>query len=551
MTQNNVIKLNTRFVLVFFLLLLVSLVSRAKTNNDVQGTLSAYGQALAEHNRALGTWALYHGEQKVFKQTLIPNKEQSGIDVDSSKSIHQYKIGSISKTLTAVLTFKMIENGKLNLDTPLSQFYPDIANAEDITIGQMLNHHSGIASYTDSGEFMSYYQSPQTQEQMETRIEALPAAFAPGEKGAYSNSNYLLLGYILEQVSGHSYAELLNKHIVEPLQLKQTYFGTDGDDNNPQSYQWHSDKDQWQTIDPWSLSVAGAAGAIISTSNDLNRFFRGLFHNKLLSKDSFAKMTSLTDGFGYGIFKTKVQNNNQEITGYWHNGGIEGFASHAIYYPEIEVTTVVLSNGLNKTTMDNLNSALIDAYLGQSLDNKLSALEIKADQLKPYTGYFQSDTSPLDIEVMLMDDQLMAQATGQGAFPLSPDGEDRFTFQPAGIEMLFNKDMNGFTLNQGDNKNVYQRNDDAKPKAVAVDETILQSYTGVYASDSFPLDITVTLKDGQLMAQATGQGAFPLTAKSETEFTYSAANITMSFNADKQTMAFTQMGRSFEMQKKQ
>jgi Beta-lactamase class C and other penicillin binding proteins len=92
----------------------------------------------------------------------------------------------------------MIENGKLNLDTPLSQFYPDIANAEDITIGQMLNHHSGIASYTDSGEFMSYYQSPQTQEKMETRIAALPAAFAPGEKGAYSNSNFLSLGYILE-----------------------------------------------------------------------------------------------------------------------------------------------------------------------------------------------------------------------------------------------------------------------------------------------------------------------------------------------------------------
>lgn len=103
---------------------------------------------------------------------------------------------------------------------------------------------------------------------------------------------------------------------------------------------------------------------------------------------------------------------------------------------------------------------------------------------------------------------------------------------------------------QSANHNVYQRNDDAKPKAVAVDETVLQSYTGVYASDSFPLDISVTLKDGQLMAQATGQGAFPLAAKSETEFTYKAANITMTFNSDKQTMAFTQMGRSFEMQKK-
>ncbi|MCW8869955.1 MAG: serine hydrolase [Proteobacteria bacterium] len=550
MTQNNVFKMNSRSVIVFLLILLVSLSSQAKTNTQAKGKLAAYGQALAEHNRALGTWALYHGEQTVFKQTLIPNKEQSDIDIDSSKSIHQYKIGSISKTFTAVLTFKMIENGKLNLDTPLSQFYPDIANAEDITIGQMLNHHSGIASYTDSADFMSYYQSPQTQEKMETRIADLPAAFSPGEKGAYSNSNFLLLGYILEQVSGQSYADLLQKHIIKPLELKHTYFGTDDDNNKLQSYQWRNDKDQWQAIDPWSLSVAGAAGAIISTSNDLNHFFRGLFQNKLMSEDSFQQMISLKDGFGYGIFKTKVKNKDQEITGYWHNGGIEGFASHAIYFPDIDVTTVVLSNGLNKATMDNLNSALIDAYLGQSLQAKISALEVTADQLKPYTGYFQSDTSPLDIEVMVMNDQLMAQATGQGAFPLSPDGEHRFTFQPAGIEMLFNKDMNGFTLNQGDNKNVYQRNDDAKPKAVAVDEAVLQSYTGVYASDSFPLDITVTLKDGQLHAQATGQGAFPLTAQSEAKFTFSAADISMVFNADKQSMAFTQMGRSFEMQKK-
>jgi len=545
--------IKTRTLILSLTALCVSLVATAKTdiNRTAEAPLTEYGQALADHNRALGTWTLYQGDDVIFKQSWLPSQDGTGIVIADDKQIHQYKIGSITKTFTAVLTFKMIEAGKLSLDTPLSQFYPNIANAKDISIGHMMNHHSGIASYTDSPDFMSYYQSPQTQEQMETRIEALPAAFAPGEKGAYSNSNYLLLGYILEQVSGQSYAELLSKHIVDPLKLQHTYFGTDGNDNNPQSYQWHNDKNQWQSIDPWSLSVAGAAGAIISTSDDLNRFFRGLFNGQLLSKDSFEKMTSLTDGFGYGIFKTKVKNKDQEISGYWHNGGIEGFASHAIYFPKIDATTVVLSNGLHKTNIDDLNSALIDAYFGRSLDNKLAALEVKADQLKPYTGYFQSDTSPLDIEVMLMDNQLMAQATGQGAFPLSPDGEHRFTFAPAGIEMLFHDDMNGFTLNQGDNKNIYQRNDAAKPKAVAVDSAVLQSYTGVYASDSFPLDITVSLKDGQLQAQATGQGAFPLTAKSENEFTFAAADITMVFDVAKQTMAFTQMGRSFEMKKKE
>ncbi len=533
------------------LFLNASVQAKTDINRTSEVPLTEYGQALATHNRVLGTWALYQGDETIFKQTWLPSEDGSGVVIADDKQMHQYKIGSISKTFTAVLTFKMVEAGTLSLDTPLSQFYPKIANAKDITIGQMLNHHSGIASYTDSPDFMSYYQSPQTQEQMETRIEALPAAFAPGEKGAYSNSNYLLLGYILEQVSGQSYAELLNKHIVKPLGLQHTYFGTDSHGAAVKSYQWHNDDKQWQDIDPWSLSVAGAAGAIISSSDDLNRFFRGLFNDQLLSKEYFEKMTTLTDGFGYGIFKTKLKHKDKEIIGYWHNGGIEGFASHAIYFPDIDVTTVVLSNGLNKLTVDDLNSALIDAYLGHSLDNKMAALDIKADQLKSYTGYFQSDTSPLDIEVMLMGNQLMAQATGQSAFPLTPDGERRFTFQPAGIEMLFTEDMNSFTLNQGEHKNVYQRNDAAKPKAAEVPLETLQQYTGVYATEGFPLDIKVFIENGQLMAQATGQGAFLLTAQSDTEFSFSPANITMVFNPETNSMQFTQMSRSFEMRKKE
>src|SRR5690606_38818621 len=223
MTNHLKISAKNQFSIVTILTLIVfvfiSAPINAKTDNNAQTKLSAYGEALAEHNRVLGTWALYQGEKNKFKQTLVPNKDGTGIVVADDKATQQYKTGSISKTFTAVLTFKMIEADKLSLDTPLAKFYPNIANAKDITIGQMLNHHSGIASYTDEADIMAYYQSPQTSEQMVARIEALTAAFEPGEKADYSNSNYLLLGYILEQVSGQSYADLLNKHIVEPLNL--------------------------------------------------------------------------------------------------------------------------------------------------------------------------------------------------------------------------------------------------------------------------------------------------------------------------------------------
>ncbi len=539
-------------LLVLILASATSLFSHAKTHIEPHKQLTAYGQALAEHNRVLGTWSLYQGADAVFTQTLLPNKEGTGVVVADDKIVHQYKIGSISKTFTAVLTFKMIEAKKLSLDTSLAKFYPDIANAEAVTIGHMLNHHSGIASYTDHSDFLAYYQKPQSQTQMVARIEALPAAFKPGEKAAYSNSNYLLLGYILEQVSGQSYANLLNTHIIKPLQLKRTFYGSDNQIQGITSYQLVTEQGaaKWQVIPPWSLTTAGAAGAIISTADDLHTFFRGLFNDQLISAQSRKQMTTLQNNYGSGIFQTEFTVKDKEIIGYWHNGGIEGFASHVMYFPSIDMTTVVLSNGLYKSSIDDLNQALIDGYRGVSMDTKIAALTIKAEQLKPYIGYFQSAASPLDIDVSLLDNQLMAQASGQGAFPLTPDGEHRFTFAAANIEVLFKQDYTGFTLNQGANRTDYQRNDDAKPQAAEVDEALLQSYTGVYATDSFPLDITVSLKDGQLQAQATGQGAFPLTAKSTTEFTFSPANITMVFDADKQTMHFSQMNNSFEMQKK-
>ncbi len=530
---------------------LVSLSSQAKTaNNDIKTQLAAYGEALAIHNRVLGTWALYQGEDTVFKQSLVPNEKGSGIVIDQSAKVLQYKIGSISKTFTSVITFKLIEAEKLSLDTSLAQFYPEITNAADITIGQMLNHHSGIGSYTDSEDFLSYYQKPQSQAQMVSRIEALPAAFKPGEKAAYSNSNFLLLGYILEQVSGQSYADLFKVHITEPLKLKHTFYGSDDQVKDIQSYQWINDSTEWQVIPNWSLSVAGAAGAVISTADDLHLFFRGLFKDQLISAKSREQMLKLTDDFGYGIFETDFMDGEKKIIGFWHNGGIEGFASHASYFPSVDMTAVVLSNGIYKSSIGDLNQAIKDAYLGLSLQSKIEAFDIKAEQLKPYTGYFKSETSPLDIEVSLLDNQLMAQATGQGAFPLTLDGDHRFTFKSAGIEMLFSEDFNGFTLNQGDNHTPYQRNDADAPKTVEVDQAILQSYVGVYASDSFPLDITVTLKDGQLHAQATGQGAFPLAAQSATEFTFAAAGIDMVFDAENNSMRFSQMGNNFEMQRK-
>jgi len=513
---------------------------KASSDKTEESQLDPYFKALADNNRLLGHMALYKGNDKVYSTTL----EAAGGETLKNDKQLKYKIGSITKTFTATLVFQLIEEGKLSLDTTLDSYYPKVANADRITIQQMLNHHSGIHSYTDDPNFISYHMSPQDKTFLVNKIQGFDADFEPGEKGAYSNSNYLLLGYILEEIEEKSYAELLENKIFKPLGMKDTFIGKAINPKNAEAYSYQFNGEKWEEVPQWDMSVAYSAGTLVSTADDLNLFITGLFEEKLIESSSLEQMIELEDGFGKGIFGTKYKLGDSELQGYWHNGGIESFISHLAYYPEKDVSVVVLTNGLNydvRTIYENM----LDAYFGKDVPVPEFGQEIELDEevLKPLVGDYESETHPLDISISLLEGKLYAQATGQGGFPLTALSENTFEFSRAGIEIEFDRDNDQFAIKQGGRADVFIKvGGGESTKAVEVPVETLEKYVGTYQSDDFPLDIEVMVKNGSLYAQATGQSAFPLTPVNQKKFSFKLADIVIEFDVKNRQLTITQRG---------
>ncbi|HTM65671.1 MAG TPA: serine hydrolase domain-containing protein [Flavipsychrobacter sp.] len=172
-----------------------SLIQTVDTNNRIMGTLTLSENGKVIYNKAWG-------------YALLDGNDQLKANTDT-----KYRIGSITKMFTTVMVLQLIEEGKLQLNTPLATYYPNIPNAKDITIEQMLNHHSGLYNFTDSS-YLVYHTEPKTKEQMLAMFEQQKPSFSPGDSADYSNTNFVLLGYILEKVTGDSYANnRVNGHL--------------------------------------------------------------------------------------------------------------------------------------------------------------------------------------------------------------------------------------------------------------------------------------------------------------------------------------------------
>ncbi len=170
----------------------VSVSSIAFSQSNVREKLSNYLDSLNVHHKIMGSFAFADNNQTSFIKVVglsdVEKKQKANMNT-------QYRIGSISKTFTAVLVMKAVEEKKLTLTTKLSQFYPDIPNADKITIENLLQHRSGIHNLTDEEEYMQYYTQTKTEKDLIDIIKKYKSDFNPGIKFEYSNSNYILLGF--------------------------------------------------------------------------------------------------------------------------------------------------------------------------------------------------------------------------------------------------------------------------------------------------------------------------------------------------------------------
>jgi len=401
---------------------------------------------LAQKNKAMGSLILSKNG-KVLYSKAIGYSFISDVEKKPAYETTKYRIGSITKMFTAAMILQLSEEGKISLDATLDKYFPTLPNASKITIRNLLNHRSGLHNFTDEPEYLKYMTSPKTQDEMLTIISKYPVDFQPNEKYSYSNSNYVVLGYIIEKICNEPYSKVLKSRITVKLGLTNTYLGGKTDIKNNESYSFRWVKN-WEQQPETDMSIPGGAGAIVSTPADLAEFIEALFSLKLITENSLNQMKNMIDGYGMAMIKAPFHTK----TGYGHGGGIDGFASNLIYFPEDNLTLAYCTNGQVYPVNDILTGVLsIYHNMEYSIPKFIPkpVITLKTEELDKYLGEYSSTQIPLKIIITKDKSTLFAQATGQSAFPLEAIDKDKFQFEQAGIEMEFNTDKSEFTLKQG------------------------------------------------------------------------------------------------------
>jgi len=411
--------------------------------------LDSLFQILDENNRFMGSLSISENGKIAYSKTIGKADLASG---KSSDNLTKYRIGSISKMFTACLIFQAIEENKLSLKQNINRFFPKITGAKEISIGNLLNHRSGIHNYTNDTSYFNYYTASKSQKEMLEIIQASGSDFKPNSKAEYSNSNYILLSFILEKIYKKSYEELLDIKIIQPQGLKNTYFGKKLElaKNECASYRFSG---KWELEKETNSSVSLGAGGIVSTTEDLLFFISNLFEGKIINTASLEQMTKLEDGYGMGIFPVPFYDKK----GFGHTGGIDGFSSFLYIFPEEKISIALTSNGSRFNNNDIGIAALSDCFDKSFTLPSFYAVELRSEDLDKYLGSYVNPEIPIKISITKDSLSLIAQATGQPSFTLELIGKDSFEFSPAGVEIQFIPQKNLLILKQGGGEFTFTR----------------------------------------------------------------------------------------------
>lgn len=426
-------------IVVFSSFLILETVYSQIANQD---SLDTFFIELENNEKFMGNVLILKNQKKLYSVSL----GFSNLDAAKKANFNtKYRIGSISKTLTASLVLKAVEEGKINLSQSIESFFPTIKNADKINIAHLLNHHSGIHNFTSNEDFMQWHFTSKTEEEMVDVIASEESDFEPGEKAAYSNSNYVLLSYILQKVYNKKYADILQDKIITPLHLKHTRFGDRSLPENEKTNSYFFEL-KWNRVTETDESIPMGAGGIVMSAYDLSLFIDGLFNGKLLSKKYLDKMLTQIDGYGMGIFKVSI--NNKEA--YTHDGKIDGFNSVFYYFPKEQITYVLLSNAENYS-LSKINDILLKATFNQTTKiPRINPYKLSFEDLNPYLGIYTSQESPLIITISRNKNKLLAQPEGQKIFTMDSMDKDLFKHDKSGVTLEFVPSENKMTMKQGE-----------------------------------------------------------------------------------------------------
>ena len=445
-----------------------------------------------------------------------------------------FRLGSITKQFTASVIMQLVQEGRISLDDPLSRFLPDYPQpGAAATVRQLLNHTGGVQSYTAIPGFMGEDANTSrayTTAEMIALFRDMPSPTRPGEAWNYNNSGYVLLGAIIERVTGKAWHEAITERITRPLGLTTIRYGV-GEERIPNMARGYTrDDDAVRPSRPIHMSVPHAAGALTGNVRDLATWAQALHHGRVVSAQSYAQMTqaaALPEGrthpYGFGLGLGDVR--GRPAVG--HGGGIFGFGTSSTYVPSEDLFVAVFTNSdTHDIAPDVTLNRLAAIALGDPYP-ELNAVALDMAAVEPLTGLYRIDGASDDRRFFTRDGKLYTQradAPPQEAFAA---GQDRFFYGPASLTWFeIRRAADGAHVMEMHQQGAHTAERavrtgpvpaEAAAVAVALPRAVLERYVGAYRMPIGQLTVAIDA-DGTLTGQLPGQPPVHLDATSETEF---------------------------------
>lgn len=428
-------------------LLTLVIVSMGYTQTIDKEKLDQLFDRLLEKNKGMGSIVIAK-EGRIVYERAFGYSLMDGPTKTPITSNTRFRISSITKTYTAVMILQLVEEGKLKLQDNLDRFFPEIPNANKITIEQILRHRSGIPELKVEP---NWGRQSRTHDEVLAVIEKGQPNFEPDSKHEYSNTGYVILGYIIEKVEGKPYQDVLKERITSKLGLKNTYLGegnTNTEKNESLSYRYLG---EWKEAPELNLSVPAGAGAIMSTPGDMAKFIQALFDHKLVSKASLDKMMTMQDGEGMGMEPFTFSGK----TLYGHTGGSNSSGSWLAYEPEEQLALAYTTNAKIYPVAD-IVAAVFDIYWNRSYQvPTFEALVVSPEILDKYVGVYVVAGTPARMTVT-RSGSTIAIENGGNTIPLEATAPDTFNLAP-GVTVSFDMSKKQMTIKRPQGERVFTR----------------------------------------------------------------------------------------------
>ncbi|MBT8284774.1 MAG: beta-lactamase family protein [Flavobacteriaceae bacterium] len=403
------------------LFIVVSVCGQSTNRIDIE--IDAYLKPYLDMDAWSGIVAIYEDDKPVFQKAYgYADREWKTPNTLDTK----FRIASISKLFTEVAILMLVEEGKLSLDDRLNIFIPDYPRGNEITVQQLLNHSSGIPHLNNFSNYNELIKNQYTLNEIIDLFRNIELDFDPGKRYNYSNSGYVLLAFIIEDVSGLSYEQFLEEYLFLPLHLENT--GVDSQKKIlPKRARGYMFNPAGELIHAEfvNMSIKIGGGSLYSTLGDLRTFLNNLLRKKIL-KSTLKKLPNFRGTAGNEIFST--------------NGRVQGFCHQITYRSAQALTIVILGNHYSNLALP-ISDDIYRIYSGQDYKEPVNYIDLKVnlipENLAIYEGTYDFGFGPVG-KVVVIGDHLTYLAPGREvADTLIPLGDHKFFYLQNWVVLAF------------------------------------------------------------------------------------------------------------------